>query len=214
MTDETAWKLVRGDTIVDDHVFWFHRTFRERATDSAIRLKRSGRRSRDREIGSDGTGENNSKAIEGDRDLVIYALAIWCAGQASNPTRAAFMATMLRKWPHLPPTMATLTKQSETAAQWHLHDEVLKRSRRIADQLRFANVRDRKAGACLRKILKGHVDWTRKNAQKEVADRLPYFLANAQNRGPVEDQEAINARYAPRDIESEIQLADEAKSWA
>lgn len=76
MTALPRWKAIRGDEIGGDHVWWFHRTFRERAPGGFGRSVQAGYRTRRRETGSDGTGKQNSHSIHDDTDLRLMALVL------------------------------------------------------------------------------------------------------------------------------------------
>ncbi len=135
MTDTAkAWKVVRGDEIGGDHIWWFHRTFREVSPGGHGRARFGGHRTRLREAKGAAVGERNGKTLD---DSAAYVLA-WCLlglCEATTAGEAAFQAVMLREWPEAKPTRQTLKTITADARFWHRHDAIEGEVRRLRDKL-------------------------------------------------------------------------------
>lgn len=140
---------VQGAEIGDDHVWWFHRTFRERAPGGFGKARRAGRRTRGRELRGDQHGESNAKTLD-DAEPYILAVVLMGLGEAATVAAAAFMAVMLREWHDMPPTRSTLDAKANEDGNWYRWPLIEKRERRLRDKL-YAEEKHRG--------LAGHIAW-------------------------------------------------------
>lgn len=128
------WHPITGPDIGDDHIWWFHRTFREMSPGGHGRARFGGNGSRHRSLKGAAFGGRNGRAVD---DAAPYVLALVLLGrdEASTPGEAAFKAIMLREWPTLPPTEQTLTAKSEEAGRWERRPLIEGEVRRLRDKL-------------------------------------------------------------------------------
>lgn len=134
MTETGAWKLARGDAIGDDHVWWFHRTFREASPGGHGRARIGGRRSRSREVKGVAAGQRNGKWLD-DNPGYLLALCLLGLGEADTVGEAAFQAVMLREWSGVPPTRQAFNERTAGERSYHRRDAVEGEVRRLRDKL-------------------------------------------------------------------------------
>lgn len=169
MTALPKWSAVRGDEIGDDHAWWFHRTFRQRAPGGFGRSLQAGYRSRGRAVGSDGTGKQNSHSIHDDTDLRLMVLAL--IGLAEVPdvrgrpnfNGAAQEAVMLLNgWEPLRGTFRSLLDRAADKDDRMTRQELgmIAAYRRVYDFLRCID-RPSAERAAAQRDLNGHIAWLR-----------------------------------------------------
>lgn len=171
MTDAPiSFVPMRGEEIGDDHVWWFHRTFRERAPGGYGKARRAGHRTRGRELRGDAHGGGNGKAVD-DIEPYVLAVALMGLGEADTAAAAAFKAIMLREWPDYPPTLATLKAKAPEDGRWHRRMVIEGDVRRLRDKL-YA---EEKRGLAAR------VAWLRgqAGAHEELKRQKRWLIANA-----------------------------------
>lgn len=239
MTLSPKWKAVRGDEIGEDHIWWFHRTFRQRAPGGFAKSLQAGYRSRRRELGSDGTGKLNSQSEDDDTDLRLLALVLLGLLEIPdvrgrlNLNRAAQEAVLLlhgwERWDEVffrallnraaDPANRDLKRSyadsltprevSMVKAYWRVYDFLRCLDRRVRRQPpAFSKSRVAEAQATLR----GHIVWLRSSPDMRATLRAERALLIHGRHGK-EDQACVQARHAPRNIEAERVLEEEAKAW-
>lgn len=134
MTGETAWKPARGEAIGEDHVWRFHRTFREASPGGYGRARIGGYRSRSRELKGVAAGERNGQWLD-DSAGYLLAICLLGLGEAESIGEAAFKAVMLREWAGVPPTRQSLRDKTGADASYHRLDAVEGEVRRLRDKL-------------------------------------------------------------------------------
>lgn len=180
---KAAWHHVQGPDIGQDHVWWFHQTFRLCEPGGRGTAKRTGRRSGRRALASDGTGRSNNNAGQFAADGYIrphlLALALWGLGEVDDAHNAAKAAVGLLLGGRYTPGAFEDWEAEEAEApprprgQSRLRDwrgDALRSKRRV-----YAALRDESRN----RSLESHMTWMRDTAaMRPELERLKAGLLN------------------------------------
>lgn len=222
MTRLSAGVSVRGEEIgPDDHVGWFHRTFRQREPDGRWKKMSDTTRTRGRISRSDGTGKRNSHSIHNDTDLRLMAIVVLglskvpdVRGRPNFNAASQEAVKLLNGWGLLEHSFRALLDRAADKDDRLTKQEssMIAAYYRVYDFLRCV---DRSSGperAIAQETLRGHIAWLRSSSDMQIALRSESSLLLSGRHGK-EDRACMAARHAPRDIDAEARLEEEVKGW-